>query len=358
MQKSGTQKSSMMPIVHCNGQLCSLSWIIRRGVVPMHNIMKIFGLTYGSTCPLITKIGTRHKIERAYTVGVALLILVSVIRWLPCLFNSNTAYPSFLGYEYSLWTVKSAIQACYCIFIGHRYGRKISRLQELIHGYDIQIERYMDTADQKLNRRYLKMSRLILFFLLATAITKITMFIVVSFLPTFKDHYSVTVAYEPFTNPSIPIKLLYIIGYTYLIVAWLLPVNLYCALCLSLCLIFDQFLTSVKAIHCNKIRSRIKYIREEYQKLEGLVSRTDDLIGFMALCVYLLDVVLFCFHMYNMFYISKGHFINKLGPAYRALISVGNLYFISFCASKVVDKVRQAHPILSSSRQIKKFPQN
>lgn len=319
-------------------RLCSLSLTIRKMLYPIDYLMKFCGLTYGSSCPLLTYIGTKHKIQRTYTVMVAIFIFLSSLRYVPCLFLQRK-YPSFIKFEYLLWHGKCAIQAFYCIFICCRYGRKISRFQTLIAEYDLQLDRYRETCDQKSKRKYKWSARAIGASLFGGVMITMTIIGCSIFLPALSDDKLHSALFEPFEKPSLPLKFLFLLSYFYLTVAWLLPVILYCYICLSFVLILDQFQASLSAFPCNKVNARIEYVRGEFKRLKCLISSTDDVIDFMALCVYCFDVILCCFHLFHFFYHARN-FIEKLGPAFRAAISLINLFVMSLSASKVAEKVR------------------
>lgn len=318
--------------------LCYLSFTIRKMLLPVDFLMKICGLTYGSSCPLITHIGTKHKIQRTYTVLVAVFVIISSLRYIPSVFVSRK-YPQFIKYEYLLWHGKCAVQALYCIFICCRYGRKISHFQSLISEFDAQLERYKDTYNKEAKKRYERNAKVICISLFAAVVVTMILIGLSIFLPTLANEKLHAALFEPFIEPNLPLKFLFFLSYFYLTVAWLLPVIIYCHVCLSFCLILDQFHASLNTLECNKVNKRIKYVRDEFQLLRRLVSYTDDVIGFMALCVYCLDVILCCFHLFHCFF-HVINFVEKLGPAFRALVSLANLFAMSFCAAKVAEKVR------------------
>ena len=318
--------------------ISALSFTIRRTLRPIDFLMKLCGLTYGSSCPLQTQFLVKHKIQRVYTILVAIGICISALRYIPSLIQRRK-YPQLLKYEFFLWNAKCAIQALYCIFICSRYGRKISRFQHLISEYDEQLARYKESQDRKEKHKYQKIARFITVTLFGTVMLTMVLTGCNVFLPAMAEEQMHAVVFEPVENPSLPLKIFFYVLSFYLIVAWLLPVILYCYLCLSFCLVLDQFRASLFSLECNCINRTIEYIREEYHKLKELIVHTDDVIGFMALCVYCFDVILCCFHLFHFFYEAKNT-AQRVAPAYQAVICLVNLVFMSFCASKVAEKVR------------------
>ena len=319
-------------------RLCSLSLVVRRSMSPLDTLMKICGLTYGSSCPLHLTIDTRHKIQRVYTVIIAVSMILLTLRFLPLLVMKETKHPTYIEIEFFAWHIKCTVQALYSIYICCRYGRKISRLQCLISAYDAQLYSYKSSYDRDAKRRYQRTSKVIFAGLFLTLFINMIVTGLSFFTPSLKSHKLYGPIFEPIENPSIPLKIFAFICHFYFTVSWLLPVNLYCFLCLSLCLIFDQFAASLEKLECNKISKRIDYVRTEYRKLEKLAGQTDDVIGFMALCVYLLDVILFCFHMFHLVFYSNTTF-ERFVPGFWSFMSVCNLFLMSMSAAKLVEKV-------------------
>ena len=315
----------------------SLSYAIRKALQPIDFLMKLCGLTYGSSCPLRTQFLLRHKIQRIYTILVAILVLCSAMRFVPSLFR-KTKSVQLIKYEYFLWNVKCAVQAFYCIFICSRYSRKISRFQQLISEYDEQLSRFKESLNKKGQKSYQRVARFITVVLFGVVLLTLTLTGCNTFLPSFTEGGLQEVLFEPFENPTLPLKFLLFLSSFYLIVAWLLPVILYCYLCLSFCLVLDQFKASIASLQSSKVDDYIDYVREEYRRIQELVTHTDDVIGFMALCVYCFDVILCCFHLFHFFYQAKNT-AEKISPAFQATICLANLVFMSFCASRVSEKV-------------------
>ena len=316
-----------------------VSFTIRKALRPIDFLMKLCGLTYGSSCPLIVKFQTRHKVQRVYTIMVAILLFFSALRYMPSLFQQVKVSP-LIKYEYLLWNVKCAIQAFYCIFICSRYGREISRFQQLISEYDEQLSRYRDSQDREEEQRYKTRTRLVTIALFSAVIATMAITGCCIFIPSLVEEKLNEFLIGPFKEPTLPVKLLLFIISFYSTVAWLLPVILYCYLCLSFCLVLDQFKASLASFKSSNANKCIEYVSVEYKKLKELISHTDDVIGFMALCVYCFDVILCCFHLFHFFYESKTA-VEKIAPAYHVVVSLANLVFMSFCASKVSEKVRK-----------------
>ena len=315
----------------------SLSYAIRITLQPVDLLMKVCGLTYGSSCPMKKQFLIRHKIQRIYTILVAILVFCSAVRFIPALFR-ETKSAQFIKYEYFLWNSKCAIQAIYCIFICSRYGRKISRFQSLIAEYDEQLSRFKDTLDKKGQRNYHKVARFITVVLFCVVLLALTLTGCNVFLPSFSEVDLQELLFEPFKNRSLALKFLLFLSSFYLVVAWLLPVILYCYFCLTFCLVLDQFKAYIASRQSSKVDDYIDYVREEYRRVKELVEQTDNVIGFMALCVYCFDVILCCFHLFHFFYHAKTT-VEKITPAYNAAICLANLIFMSVCASRVSEKV-------------------
>ena len=313
---------------------CSLSFVIRRTLEPIDFLMKLCGLTYGNSCPLRTEFLIKHKIQRIYTILVATLVFCSALRFIPSLFR-KTKSVQLIKYEYFLWNFKCAVQAFYCIFICSRYGRKISRFQNLISEYDEQLSRFKDSLDKSGKGTYQKVARLITFVLFGAILLTLALVGCTIFM---SDGAQQEVLFEPFENPGLLLKLCLYISSFYLVVAWILPVVLYCYLCLSFCLVLDQFKTYIASRQSSKFDDYVDFVREEYRRVQELLAHTDDVIGFMALCVYCFDVILCCFHLFHFFYDAKST-MAKISPAYQATISLANLIFMSFCASRISEKV-------------------
>ena len=333
-------KQDVVPEKYC-ARLCSLSFTIRKALSPIDMLMKICGLTYGSSCPLRTQFRTRHKVQLVHTILVVIIVLLSFFRYVPSLFKTSK-YPQFLKYEYLFWQGKCTVQAFYCIFICSRYKRKISRLQSLIAAYDDQLNRYRDTQDMNAKRKYRRSAKVVTATLFGAVLISMVLIAYYIFHPSMGDKNLYAALFEPFEQPGLPVKLLFLLSYFYLTVAWLLPVILYCNICLSFCLILDQFQASLTSLQCNRVNKRVEYVREEYHKLQQLLTSTDDVIGFMALCVYCFDVILCCFHLFHFFYHAKS-VVDKLAPAYRTIVSLANLFFMSLSASTVTEKVCSAY---------------
>lgn len=319
-------------------RLCSLSLVVRKSMSPLDTLMKICGLTYGSSCPLHLTFDTKHKIQRVYTAIIAISMILLTLRFLPLLLMKGIKSPTYIQIEYFVWHVKCTVQALYSIYICFRYGRKISRLQSLISAYDAHLYSYKSSYDRNAKRSYQRSCKFIFAGLFLTLFINMVVTGLSFFSPSLKSHKLFGPIFEPIENPSIPLKIFAFVVHFYFTVSWLLPVNLYCFLCLSLCLIFDQFAASLEKLECNKISIRIDYVRMEYRKLERLANQTDDVVGFMALCVYLLDVILFCFHMYHLVFYSNTTF-ERFVPGFWSFMSVCNLFLMSMSAARLVDKV-------------------
>ncbi len=227
-------------------KLSRSSLVVRHALRPLDLLMKAFGMTYGSSCPLITKIGATHKIQRAYTIIVAVILCLATVKYIP-IFVTYKGLPTFILIEYFVWHVKCMIQGLYCIFICSRYKRKVSRLQGLIWEYDMLLLSYEHSV-RKVEEKFTRRCRIILALLFFVLLFCCGLLVFSFFGPELLPEPSL----YPF-KPSVFSKIFYMLITAYFTVAWLLPVILYCILCLALCLVFDQFCTSLTSKKCTSV---------------------------------------------------------------------------------------------------------
>eukprot|EP00794_Sanderia_malayensis_P007904 gene7904-8758_t len=326
------------------GRFSRSSLVVRHVLSPLDWLMKVTGMTYGSSCPLQTDITKSYKVQRVYTVAMMIYMSLITLRLISFLFipEEKEQIPTFIRIEYIVWFFKCTVQHFFCVFICTRKGRKISRLQTLISEFDCLLLSY-NKSDRKAEQKFTKRCRIILGLLVLVMLTTFGIMGFTFFSPNFEKIQGQFIL--PFKVNALT-RTIFMLTSMYFSVAWLLPVILYCILCLALCLTFDQFGSSLSHVKCTSVKARIGYIREEYMKLQKISSCTDNVIGLMALFVYFFDVVLFCFHLYHAIYYATNT-AERIPPIFMTFVSVCNLFCVSLSASKVVDKGQDIYSFIS-----------
>ena len=318
--------------------LCSSSVLVRQALSPLTFALKIFGLNFGAYCPLVKKIDKIHRVSLIYSIFVIILLSFNVIRYMFS-FIYNKQFSVYLHLEYFLWFIKCTVQAGYCLYLCRRSSEDVlSKIQQLILDYDKTLN-WFSTPDQATRKNFLFRSRIIL----GTLFTIISINNIVIYVGFFGPYRELNSNVNPFLHPFPTnqfTKVLYCIIHTYNSVAWVFPIILYCLLCNSLCLVFNQLYVGIESMDEQlTMKKHIKEIRRQYVHMNQLCGRTDDVIGFLAICVYLLDIILFCLNLYHLIYLATNH-LEKAMAGFWVTIALGNLFVMSLCASYVHDKVR------------------
>ena len=319
--------------------LCESSLLVRRALTPLAISLKIFGLNFGANCPLARRIDKFHRAGFIYSTIVMVVLTLNVIRYIFA-FIYQKDFSVYQHLEYFLWFVKCTVQAGFCLILCHRSSEDVlSKIQQLIADYDKTLM-WFAIPDEKTRKHFLIKSKVILG-VMFTIICVNNIAIYIGMFGSYKDLNDLALPFlHPFPTNAFT-KLFYCVVHTYNSFAWVFPVILYCLLCNSLCLIFNQFYVGIEKMDEQlTVKKNIREIRRQYVHMSQLCGKTDDVIGFLALCVYLLDIILSCFNLYHLIYIAKD-MPQRAMAGFWVVITVGNLFVMSLSASCLADKVRK-----------------
>ena len=317
--------------------LNSSSLLIRRILWPLAIALKIFGLNFGAYCPLVKRVNRIERFGMVYSICVVILLTFNAIRYIWA-FADIKELSIYVRFEYFLWYVKCAVQAGYCIVLFRRSSEAVlSQVQQLIKYYDETLKGF-SVPNEAITKRFLFQSRIIMSVPFAAVLVNTFATCTALFWPG-KDPIRLAASpLYPFPV-NIATKVLYSIIHFYCSAAWVLPVILYCLLCNCLGLIFNQFHIGIEKMDSNlTCKKHIKEIRRQYVHMRELCSKTDDALGFLAICVYLFDMILCCFNLYHLIYVATD-VLEKVMTGFWAIMAIGNLFVMSFNASILVDKV-------------------
>ena len=316
----------------------SSSFLIRNSLRPLSLCLSTFGLNFGAHFFKGGKKDKGKQVSKVYSICVLLLLLLNIIRYV---FSTalDREVSIVVNFEILLWYARCFVQAAYCLILCRRSPEsRFSKIQQLISEYDDVLKQF-SVPDRSSQRSFLRISKAVFSVLLVIVMVNVISFYAVLFVP-YSDFIRLI---KPLVHPlpvNMASKLSSAIIHTYNSVAWVVPIVLYCLLCNCLNLIFNQFYVGIKATDGKKTMKRnIKKIRRQYVLINKLCGKTDDVLGFFAICVYLFDIILCCSNLYHLIYIAQG-FQEKALDGFWAVIAVGNLFAISFIASRLVDKVR------------------
>ena len=314
------------------------SLLIRRALRPLVCFLRVFGLYFGGYCPYDKGTGIGNLVGPIYSAFGMLLLSFNVVRYIFA-FIYNKDFSVYIHLQNFLWMVKCTVQAGYCLLLCRRSARSLSKIQQLISEYDRTINSF-SAPDERIRRSFLLRSNIIFGGFLTTVMTNIVCCCFVFFGPYEGINRLSTPLMHPFPV-NIATRVMCFIAHTYTAVAWCFPVILYCVLCDSLSLIFSQLFLGIQKMDTKLVvKKHIKEIRRQYVHMSKLCAKTDEMLDFLALCVFFFDLVLSCFNMYQFIYIAK-EIPEKILAGFWVFIAIGNLLAISFSASRLADKVRK-----------------
>ena len=317
-------------------ELSCSSLLIRKALNPLMIAMKAAGQNCGSSCPRMKQIDIYHKVGKIYSIFVAILLAFALLRYIYILFMKRDT-PLFLRLEYFLWYLKGFIQTVYCLSLCSRSTKgSLSKIQQLINDYDCTLN-WFSSVNEKTQNRFMWKSRIVVFTsFIIVAINVVTLFITL-FHTDAGDQVDIEIFVGPFPI-NVATKLFCAMITVYVNFAWVLPVPFYCLLCDSLSLIFDQFYDGIETAGRLEAKLHIFDVRKKYNHLIKLCEKTDNMLSFLAVCIYLFDIVLFCFNLYHLIYYAE-HIVTKVMAGFWGGIALSHLLAISCSASVLVDKV-------------------
>ena len=198
-----------------------------------------------------------------------------------------------------LWFLQTALQATICFFTMQITSKK-SSLKSLMLYWNSQpnfdelvIEPYMIKS--------IKRTLLVTCFLMALNSVFTAL---IAFLPSESLQLLARALMSPLPIDNIAVKTVSFVVCLYCTAAWLMPLAIFTAVCLTLTHQCGRLRKAMRLTASTDGLARVIILRRQHSSLCGSVRKADNLFKFLTLVVYVTNIPLLCFLLYHLIFVQ------------------------------------------------------
>ena len=303
--------------------------------------MKLFGLYFedmASPCSLEDVSNRRFSFfaKRSYQCFVLLILWANVCKAIAS-FGINKDLIESSGVQalvpLLLWYFQTALQATICFFTMNLTPKK-SGLKSLMMYWNSQ-PNFDELVAEPYMIKSVKRTMLVIYFLVAL---NTVLYGLIMFLPSESLQPLAKAMFIPFPD-SLGVRIVAFIISLYCTAAWLMPFGIFTAVCLTLIHQCHRLRKTVRLTASASEIRRIKIIRQQHSSLCGSVRKVDNLFKFLTLVVYITNIPLVCFLLYDLIFKSDG-VITQLTLSFWFITVAFIMVSVSFLGAHLNSKVR------------------
>ena len=198
-----------------------------------------------------------------------------------------------------LWFLQTALQATFCFFTMQITSKK-SALKSLMFYWNSQ-PNFHELVIEPYMIKSIKRTLIVAFFLMAL---NSVFNALIAFLPSESIQHLARALMSPLPIDNIAVKTVSFVATLYCTAAWLMPLAIFTAVCLTLTHQCGRLRKAMRlTASADKLR-RVIILRRQHSSLCGSVRKADNLFKFLTLVVYVTNIPLVCFLLYHLIFIK------------------------------------------------------
>ena len=294
--------------------------------------MKLFGLyIQEATSACGQDFSSRRRpyyLKRAYQCFVLALLwgyfLKACAHWI---ISSRSNVPMLL------WNFQTALQGTICFFTMHLTGKK-SNLKSLLMYWNTQ-PNFDELVTEPYMIKCVKRTQLAVYFLMAF---NTVLYGLILFLPSESLQPLADSVISPLPD-SMASRVIFFFLSLYCSAAWLMPFGIFTAVCLTLIHQCHRLRKTLRlTASANEIR-RIKILRQQHSSLCGSVRKVDNLFKFLTLVVYVTNIPLVCFLLFDLIFSRPNGVTTQLTLSFWFVTVALIMIIVSFLGAHLNSKV-------------------
>lgn len=294
--------------------------------------MKLFGLyIQEATSACGQDFSSRRRpyyLKRAYQCFVLALLwgyfLKACAHWI---ISSRSNVPMLL------WNFQTALQGTICFFTMHLTGKK-SNLKSLLMYWNTQ-PNFDELVTEPYMIKCVKRTQLAVYFLMAF---NTVLYGLILFLPSESLQPLADSVISPLPD-SMASRVIFFFLSLYCSAAWLMPFGIFTAVCLTLIHQCHRLRKTLRlTASANEIR-RIKILRQQHSSLCGSVRKVDNLFKFLTLVVYVTNIPLVCFLLFDLIFSRPNGVTTQLTLSFWFVTVALIMIIVSFLGAHLNSKI-------------------
>ena len=312
--------------------------------------MKLFGLYFEDVLnPCEQDFSSRRRlvfVKRTYQLFVLLILWANFFKtltafWIDKDLVSTAGIHALL--PLLLWFLQSALQGTICFFTMQLTPKK-SSLKSLLLYWNTQ-PNFHELVTEPYMIKCVKRTLLVVYFLM---VFNAVLYGLILFLPSESLQLLAKTIISPVPS-SIAARVVFFVVSLYCTAAWLMPFAIFTAVCLTLIHQCRHLRKTLRlTASANEIR-RVKILRQQHSSLCGSVRKVDNLFKFLTLVVYLTNIPLVCFLLYDLIFSKSNGVTTQVTLGFWFVTVAFIMMSVSYLGAHLNCKVRNKEP---SMRQI------
>ena len=232
-----------------------------------------------------------------------------------------------------LWNFQTALQGTICFFTMHLTGKK-SNLKSLLMYWNTQ-PNFDELVTEPYMIKCVKRTQLAVYFLMAF---NTVLYGLILFLPSESLQPLVDSVISPLPD-SMASRVIFFFLSLYCSAAWLMPFGIFTAVCLTLIHQCHRLRKTLRlTASANEVR-RIKILRQQHSSLCGSVRKVDNLFKFLTLVVYVTNIPMVCFLLFDLIFSRPNGVTTKLTLSFWFVTVALIMIIVSFLGAHLNSKV-------------------
>lgn len=297
--------------------------------------MKLFGLYFEDVVnPCAHDFSSRRIfvfLKRSYQCFVLLILWVNVCKTIVSFWITPGVQALV---PLMLWYLQTALQGTICFFTMYMTSKK-SSLKSLMLYWNSQ-PNFDELVVESYMIKCVKRTLLVVYFLMAL---NAVLYGLILFLPSESLHPLAKAMLAPLPN-NLAVRVVCFVVSLFCTAAWLMPFAIFTAVCLTLIHQCRRLRKTLRlTASANEIR-RIKILRQQHSSLCGSVRKVDNLFKFLTLVVYITNIPLVCFLLFDLIFVKSTGVTTQLTLSFWFITVSFIMISVSFLGAHLNSKVR------------------
>ena len=265
--------------------------------------MKLFGLYFEDSTNPSSRLSV--LVKRLYQCFDLLVLWLNVGKTLAAFWVGDdllaSAGVTYVLWPPLLWNLQTALQGSICFFT-MRITSKKSSLKSLMLYWNSQ-PNFHELVTEPFMIKCIKRTLLVVYVVMAfnAVFYALNMFLPSESLNPYKQSLV-----SPFSSNSTVVRVVFCVISLYCTAAWLMPFAIFTAVCLTLIHQCRRLRKTLRLTASTSEIRRVIILRQQHASLCGSVRRVDNLFKFLTLVVYITNMPLVCFLLYELIFKSCG----------------------------------------------------
>lgn len=312
---------------------------------PLFLPMKLFGL-YIDDIRGYEGIPNRSRVSlfanRLYQCLVLLLFWLNFGKTLASFWvDKDQRHDDTLVLAMMLWFLQTALQGTICFFTMQITPKK-SGLKSLMSYWNSQ-PNFDELVIEPYMIKCIKRTLLVTYFLVAL---NLLFNALIAFLPSESLQLLARALMSPLPIDSIAVKTLSFLVSLYCTAAWLMPLAMFTAVCLTLTHQCGRLRKAMRLTASADGLARVIILRRQHSSLCGSVRKADNLFKFLTLVVYVTNIPLVCFLLYYLIFIKYNDTTTVVILSFWFANVIVIMVGVSFLGATINNKVCELWAVL------------